>query len=601
MRLLALGAVIWLGGCVPFQTVELDGERFEALQKRDLVGTDQRARWEKQVGKEDEWTSVMRAWVSFAMCESIGSRFRSTNDLRAEVHLVLLEFESVRREILVSDRGWSAVRGTVSDSLLQPDHWVRYRQEVQHEVNWPAAREKWGDELPSEQDIIGSCQNLGKLTPREQVERLESVMWPALKLLVEEAQGGPLAEPLYLAVGWSLVNLERLEKDGSVLSRELEDLIEIFLKVEVPDSRSKEIAQVELNRARWARSSAERLVFAQSASESASSESADYWYARYLVQKSRYEAGEWERLATEAELPPRNHPVFTAMLWRSASAAKKANRPEVFLRIAMQAFEDRSLGRDPFVAALYRSVLELISEYPFDERVAEIVENLGPRNQTFARWEDLARISLDRGYPENASAIALRLLSENSDARSHARYHGILALSAFLDDDEARFVRHTRQIAKRDERVLSALGTGRRASFYSGPDEEFARILRTTLPIMAEWGESAEAREMRERWLRVLVDEIQRFLRSTEESVVRPKLLGLYRIASESLADHPRGYAQRLGTPDSTLVIGTVRVPDSNLEVHEPKVEVSELRPFSVLMVPSDGAGNQWELLRGIP
>jgi hypothetical protein len=110
---------------------------------------------------------------------------------------------------------------------------------------------------------------------------------------------------------------------------------------------------------------------------------------------------------------------------------------------------------------------------------------------------------------------------------------------------------------------LQAIPRARRARFFEHAYRELARILAQTMPMMAEWGDDEAAQASRRSWLKLLVEEIQRFLRTAEETSARSQLVELYQLAGELLSDHPRGYAERVGRKNGDpVLLGTVRVSD---------------------------------------
>ena len=221
--------------------------------------------------------------------------------------------------------------------------------------------------------------------------------------------------------------------------------------------------------------------------------------------------------------------------------------------------------------------------------MVEIVEELGPRSETFSRVEELARIALDRGNPDHAVAAANWLADKHRNARYRPTYFALHALAAFSRDDLPTFKQAIADMTHRSTDLLDALPRHRQARFFARADREFARILRHVLPVMAEWGNAREMRARRQKWLRAAVEEIQRFLRTTGESVARGQLIELYRLASALLETHPRGYAERLGTmPPLPLILGTVRVEGEDLTRHEPAVDLYTSPPVSLTLVPRD-------------
>lgn len=265
---------------------------------------------------------------------------------------------------------------------------------------------------------------------------------------------------------------------------------------------------------------------------------------------------------------------------------------------AMAAFRDRTYRADPFLRALYVETLAVLNGYPFEPRTVELLEDMGDRSRIYGRVEEYARVALDLGRPANAQAAASWLLSEHRDRRYTPRYHAILALAAFLEDDPERFSSQITAIAARPGDLLGAIPASGRPGFFSGADAQLADVLRQTLPVMAEWGDGPSATRRRQRWLELVIATAQRFVRDTPGSVARPQLIELYRIASSMLAEgHARAYPERVGQPGpGLLVLGTVRVEGRDLDPFEPREPLHYTKVFSLTLIPRDVAPmEQWE------
>jgi len=323
----------------------------------------------------------------------------------------------------------------------------------------------------------------------------------------------------------------------------------------------------------------------------------NFWTARYLELKVASDAARWSEAASLVDaLPPRTSPLHGPYYYRVAVALRRTGAQDRFLQVAMKGFRDRPYKSDPFLRALYVEMLETLAEYPFEARIVEMLEDMGQRGSTYERLEEYARVALDRGRAENADAAAVWLLAHHTNARYHPRYHAIRALVAFLEDDPIRFRKRVREVIRRPDAVLEALPATRRPTFFAHADAELARILRQMLPVMAEWGDDERARDRRERWLKVIVYESQEFMRQSEDTLAAPQLVELYRLASGLLADHPRGYAERVGEEEpAPLVLGTVRVEGRDLERHEPFATLRLPQPFSLTLVPrGDARPAEW-------
>jgi hypothetical protein len=242
---------------------------------------------------------------------------------------------------------------------------------------------------------------------------------------------------------------------------------------------------------------------------------------------------------------------------------------------------------------LYIQTLRQLAAYPFDARVVEVIEDLGPRDRIFERLEEYAAVSLDMGEPENARAAARWLLAKHWQASYAPRYYAVLALAAFLEDDIPEFEQFAWAIVQREQRVEEAVGAQRAPGFFAAADAELARLLRQMLPVMAEWGDAPGAVARRQRWLGAVIKLAQGFVRQTPETLSRPSLVELYRLASGMLeVEQARAYPERVGQLEpGPLVLGTVRVEDRDLAAFEPdEIGLEAPTMWSLTLVPQDGA-----------
>lgn len=314
------------------------------------------------------------------------------------------------------------------------------------------------------------------------------------------------------------------------------------------------------------------------------------WGARYLLLRILTRAGRWKAAAALAdELPPPTSAYFSPYVYRVGLALRRIDRDDRFLSIAKSVFGEFSPDSNPFLRGLYGEMLRLMVQYSFEDRVVELLEEYGPRSGVYDRVAEFARICLARGRPDNAEAAARWLMENHDDARYEPRYRGLLALVAFQRDDPQAFRRQIREITERPKSLLEAIPAGRRAEFFAPADSALARVLRQMLPMMAEWGETAPAEKRRRKWLEIIVEQTQTFLRQTDESIARSTLEEMYQMASALLEDHPRGYAERVGDePPAPLVLGTVRVGAGKLERFEPSIRVRCPEPYSLTLIPRD-------------
>ncbi len=315
------------------------------------------------------------------------------------------------------------------------------------------------------------------------------------------------------------------------------------------------------------------------------------WSAKYLHVRLLSRLGKWDDMARFLdELPPKSSRLYAPYLWHVSRALFATGEYDRFLGLAMDAMRDRPYESDPFMRAVYMKALASLTQVPFESRTVELLEDMGPRSTTFERVEAYAAVSLDRGKPENARAAALWLLGKHLNANYHPRYHAVLALAAFLDDDLEAFEAALDDVVARPEALVEAIGAGRRGSFFVNADEQLARVFREMLPVMAEWGDGKQADALRQKWLEVITLRAQSFLQNSPESLARPALVELYRIASSMLeSSTPRAYPERVGALEpSPLVLGTVRVGERELAPFEPAIQTYHEAVPSLTLIPRD-------------
>lgn len=627
---------------------ELDG-RFDALWERRLADFEQQLAVERHTGGDDDWTRVGEAWLALVNCEDLSAPEQWTSPTASFLHATLLA-EDVRRRMRIAYAA-ARKRRLKPDAIVtdvRRDGFFEREPTPLGEgyIEWPAGREGWVDEMPAPMPVESSCDDIAKRVlarpeaneddeddleprkPRSYDEWVEAYFDAAdvveqrfRALPVAERSGAPAVQRwrtrFYVAAvahqtaaSWRAY-AERFEaraKKGrsaeegrqraeraAQRTTELEEraYTELTGLVETPDALPADeagratllLAWYELDREKPAE--ALRLL---GTIRDAKLGSENFWTARYLELRVASDAARWQDAAELADaLPPRDSAVHGPYFYRTAVALERIGADDRFLNVAMKAFRDRPYKEDPFLRALYWETLQTLAEYPFEQRIIELLEEMGPRSETFERVEEYARTALDRGRTDNAQAAARWLLARDTDARFSPRYHGLLALAAFLDDDPEAFREAADQIVERPGQVLEAVPTNRRPTFFRNADEELARVLRQMLPVMADWGDSRDARDRRQRWLRVIVDHAQSFVRESDETLARPQLVELYRLASALLEDHPRGYAERVGEQKpAPLVLGTVRLERRDLQRFEPRLSVELPTPYSLTIIPRD-------------
>jgi len=642
-----VGGLLLAAGCARFSHAEPRSEgRFGPLRQKDLSAFEHRIAVEKHTNRDGPWTRVAEAWLALANCRPVRAEAfpeESEAPAAAFVHATVV-LEDVRRRLRTATRaaGRRLPPGeVVFDDIAEPDHFEREPPDLAPDtVEWPAERENWGDEIPAPVRVHGRCDRLdrrvyspsnsggsnrkagtSKGEPRastvagwraELFRAVDRVADRYRKLDASQRSGG-LAASQWRARAYgaeSAFRYTRIYGDGdapaseggsearpSLAPQALWDRIGRYVDPLAQNSRVPGLPEQ-----RRAHAHLLAAMFRERGDQTGSAlthlaeaveiglDDRNRWPIRYLRVRLLTQEGRWEEAAELADrLPDRDSRYFASYAYRTAFAARQADRDGRFLGIAKEVFRDRTPSAGPFERALYTDVLRTLAAYEFESRTVELLEELGPRSRLYDRIEQLARVALERGRPEHAEQAARWLLERDTDSRFDPRYRGILAMSAFLRDDSEAFRKYIETIARRPETLLEAIPERRRASFFAHTDAELARILRQLLPMMAEWGDTAAGRERRKRWLEIVVEQTQDFLRNTDASVARSELLELYRVASGLLENHPRGYAERVGTSDEMpLVLGTVRVQKPNLDRHEPVIWATFPEPYLLTPVPQD-------------
>ncbi|MBA2664035.1 MAG: hypothetical protein H0U74_17225 [Bradymonadaceae bacterium] len=626
VRLLVAAAALSTG-CVTYSHASLPQDaRFELLYERKLAAFEQRVAMERHTASGDDWTSVAEGWVALINCRKVANpEDLGLQDPLARVVYAGLVLEDARRERMLGQaltaRTGTWGRDTIFARLHHPDFFDRVADHLPPGyIYWLPEDESWVDELPAPLAADSGCDELRKsLAESVTAAPSDGVVaqdWVALEISAVEAvlaagralsddQGGESLTRLLwhtrvhgAQLLWS--EARKLERDDgadpekiAALHREALAHLEAASRYEVVELvDSGERSRMELLHgvllAKLERPSDALGHLARAEALGLSDD--NHWGSRYLRLRLLMNAALWEDAAALTEkVPPQTSRFFSPYAYYGALSLRRVGLEDRFLALAMAAFRDRPYEADPFMRGLYAEVLQTIADYPFEARTIELLEEMGPRNKTFGRVEEFAAVSLDRGRPENAAAAARWLLARQTDAREHPRFYALLALSAFLDDNERVFVENVAKITARPDKLLDVVPQHRRSSFFAHADAELARALRLMLPVMAEWGETPRARVRRQKWLRIIVAQTQGFLRETNESLARPALVELYRLASAMLDDHPRGYAERVGATDAApLVLGTVQLNARQLAQFEPPIEPTLSPVFSLALVPRD-------------
>jgi hypothetical protein len=636
-------ALFFAAGCVRPQPADVGGadKIFEHLYQRDLPAFERELAMKRRQ-KLDVWTAVGEAWMELATCANPMSfqpqiaSWRGPATLDPTNALGQLLYETLALEI--SRRNANALRHHVDDAatifstLASPAFFKRKPPELPDRfVRWPNEREAWVDETLAAIPVENHCpdleQRLLKAAPLDdesnpdaealrrrwmhvQLTSVDRII-DAARALPDDQLSGHVALLLWrirlhgadlaMRLARSRSADEKPHESAELHARGLKYLSPLGDPAhadELPDASER--AQMFFLRARLRIDASSFEDGAADAIQAALNDldralnlgldrpNADR--ARYLALKLLTDAGRWSDALKFAEpMPAPTSPLFEPFAYRLALAARQAGADDRFLRIAMEALAGRTIEDAPFLRALQADVLQELASYEFDERVVEILENLGPRNLVYRRVAEVARMGLRRGYPDHARAACRWLLLHHRNYRFTPIYHGLLAVAAFQNDDEEEFRARVHAMTRRDPQLVEALGESRRAAFFSDADQAFARLMGTMLPAMAEWGDGRSAKKRRQRWLGIVVDETQRFLRSVDRSRVRPDLNRLYILASKLLREHPRGYAARVGAAEPTpLVLGTVQVAPADLAAHERRVEPSIEPAYFLSLIPRE-------------
>ncbi|MFW5966812.1 MAG: hypothetical protein ACOCV2_04795 [Persicimonas sp.] len=605
-------------------------ESFAYLYERQLSDFEHDIVTAEHVGDDGPWTRVGRAWLDLVNCTGLEDRTEkmTLEDWPDDEPLAGLMYASLALEM--RRQGELALDGAPLDADLYVARWAdgdffdrEARPEGDDLIRWPAEDERWSDEGPARVEVEGHCDDLqerlleaardeanAESAPtaselhrrfeRAQLEAADAVVELGARLPEEEAAGGVALLDFRARLYGARARLDMAEEEDKKEEAEghLERGYEMLEGLERnEEASSARVAQMLFLRARLASDLGEEetaLADVEAALDEGL-ERTDRFEARYLALRILTDQARWkEALAIAEGMPSKDAPIFAAYAYRKALAARQLEADDRYLRVAIEALT--SVGDDsPFAEGLYRETLEFLAEYPFDERVVEVVEEMGPPGGLYVRLADLGGVALDRGYPEHAEAIARWLLERHEHPRYQPRYRAMLASAAFLQDDVETFRRQVRLMTRRHDHVDEALEE-RAADFYADADKTFSRLMTRMLPTMAEWDETPAEKQRRQRWLQIAVDEVQRFLRAVDESSVESDLVDLYRLASELLEEHPRGYASRVGDKQATpLVLGTVQVGRGELIDEEPSVAPRIDQPRLLTLVPRpDRPAPQW-------
>ncbi len=614
---LSLGAL--LGACVPLQESAPDrGDLFAPLHEADLSSFEQGLTLDEHTGRADHWTALGRAFLNLANCRPIDPAPPVVADDAVTLLLYeLVRLEDRRRLRLVHQSFEAGVgawhRGTVHTQFTSRTFFNRDAAPTDDDlIHWPHVEpEAWPDEWPAPAEVEFQC---GQLMARDDPPELDAPFdeidaatvtsqlldeWSRAEAALSAAKALPDESGLRRR---SVDNLLAHRGDLALLIAQREDArhhaadaIEELQRRAMKDLVESGVQTRPLRIARLAMELGEPEMTIEALSHLVGHEDDRVdAVARYFIVKTAWMQGWWEMAAEGGEeLIDRPASLRSAHAYFAATANRYAGREDVFFAIGRTVLRDRRRDQgDPFLGALYRELLRVLASYDVDERTDEFLEELGPRHLLDERKIEFAEIALDMGRPEVADEMVQPILESTQDARRLPRLYALRALIAFMFDDRDTFDHYVGRLSNRPAELRQVIPRNRRAAFFANQDAELARVLRATLPLMAEWGDDDHARQLRRSWLETVVEHTQRFLRWAPDSVVSNDLTELYRLAGRLLEDHPRGYAERVGSTQpsaSPLVLGTIDVPPAPPldEAPSPRLRWPQLR--SLLLIPRGG------------
>ena len=313
----------------------------------------------------------------------------------------------------------------------------------------------------------------------------------------------------------------------------------------------------------------------------------------YLTQYHRVrvlsQLNEWKAiLKLRDQAPPTQSKLFSPYVYLVGLAYSRLGDDAGLMGFATDLFRDRGWRKDPFLRALFYLFLRGLTRYTFEDRVIELLEDLGPRYETYERVFAFAQVALDEGEPRQAEEAAYWLLNHHENAQWTPRYESILALVAFFNNQPTQFEDALERISPLDSTLLDAVVRGRRSQFFAEQDRALVDVMRAVIPQIAELDRTQM--RLKNKWLNTLTRYIQRFLRVRKESKARGDLTHLYRMSRQMLARRfSRSYSERIGKKQvDTLVLGQVRVESTQLDPFEPRaIQIRFQWPWTFTLIPS--------------
>ena len=602
--------------CVPMaERSPPRGELFTPLHQGELSEFDHLLAIDRHTGGDDQWTDLGEALLRLVNCEPLRpptARVEADPISRAAYSLALLEEQRRHRVAIMAgrDANWSS--HTIHAQFLDEDLLRRDAEPLESDqIRWPVLDATWPDELPAPLAVESSCDGLmdhlesdGQEIPLE-VEDLDVAIahlileWrrsdEALTALRADAPFpatfGAAHHRLMLHRADVALALAARGVDSEPIRDEVDAILTDALAGLLETSASDDLAYharvawlaIHLDEVELALHHLPELTDIDHPAVQAT--------ASYYFVKLAWRQGAWQLIAdTSPKLLEEPRSLRAAHAYFVATAHLYTGEVDKFLGIARDALRQRRGGEDdPFLGALYRLTLRELARFEVDERTEELLEEFGPRGELNLRILEFAESAIDLGRPDVATEMVEPLLAQTTDGRRLPRLHAVLALAAFLRDDRPGFDHHMEAVVGHRDELHRAIPARRRASFFSYQDNELARVLRTMIPIMAEWGDDPTARAQRQRWLVAITETTQAFLRRAPETAVSDTLTDLYHLAGQLLEEHPRGYAERVGAEfddSAPLILGTVQMAPVPPLDRAPQPRLRWAPVYSLLMIP---------------
>lgn len=616
---IAVGMGLGLNHCALYASAPRTDDPFELLRQRRLGDFSQSLEADKHAQRSDDWTIVGEQWRRLLHCLPMmeaGQVRRVPKHALARLQLALLDIERQRRGLMLSQSG--NLEGTAFADWRDPQFFSyalgRITSDDVQVIHWPAEEEAWADE-----SLAGTVAH----KPENDCAADEPATSEARARALHRALTYSLGRIEHLQTRFETIQFVALHRDLALFTATLVN--NRYWAMESDDSSDVSSDGYWRAAAKQLLATADRLPAAPGATialghatierdatrtrtgtssiqhfskiDETTLSPANRWLLRYaLLDDPDVAARMLDQLPDGDRLPPRDHDLFAAFAYRAAMAELHRGHEAGFMAVAIQALRDTGSAGSPFLLALQRRFNERLVLHGFAEETVELLEEMGPRGETYERVAMFAQTAINGGFIAVTEAAAQWLLGRDQDRRHHPRYHGLIARAAFERDDAQAFRNAVGQIVARPKRLITALPRGRRASFFGGADEALTQLFVQLMPRMAEWGEGANARARRRRWLTVVVLEVQNFLRETDETHARDDLIAMYRLASALLSAHSRNYVEAVGQKrQRAMVLGDVKVENRDLATFEPLLRVDFVTLYLLAPIPlGNAAPSAW-------